>query len=96
MIDIADFAVAFAQLYGPHMIASARGIACRAVAPAGRGGVISAFQLPGGVWAWNAMIGQWCGDCVLCGPRRKPAGSGRRAENVNRVFERHACRASSI
>jgi aldehyde dehydrogenase (NAD+) len=36
--------------------------------PLGVVGVISAFNFPVAVWAWNAMIAAICGDCVLWKP----------------------------
>ena len=36
--------------------------------PLGIVGVISAFNFPVAVWAWNAMIAAVCGDCVFWRP----------------------------
>ena len=36
--------------------------------PLGTIGVITAFNFPAAVWAWNAMIAAVCGDAVLWKP----------------------------
>lgn len=69
-IDICDFAVGLSrQLYG-------RTIACERPGhrlaeywhPLGPVGVITAFNFPVAVWAWNAMIGLVCGDPIVWKP----------------------------
>lgn len=73
MIDICDFAVGLGrQLYG-KTIASERP-AHRLTElwhPLGPIGVISAFNFPVAVWAWNAMIGLVCGDPIVWKPSEK-------------------------
>lgn len=67
MIDICDFAVGLSrQLYG-HTIASERpGHALREVwHPLGVVGVITAFNFPTAVWAWNTALALVCGDSVI-------------------------------
>ncbi|MBL9028545.1 MAG: aldehyde dehydrogenase family protein [Myxococcales bacterium] len=70
MIDICDFAVGLSrQLYG-LTIASERP-AHRMMEqwhPAGVVGVITAFNFPVAVWAWNAAIAAVCGDVVVWKP----------------------------
>ena len=72
MIDIADFAVGLSrQLYGLTMHSERPGHRMyEQWHPLGVVGVISAFNFPVAVWAWNAMIAAVCGDCVLWRPRR--------------------------
>ncbi len=73
MIDICDFAVGLSrQLYG-LTIASER-LAHRLSEqwhPLGPVGVISAFNFPVAVWAWNAMIALVCGDTLVWKPSEK-------------------------
>jgi aldehyde dehydrogenase (NAD+) len=52
--------------------------------------VISAFNFPVAVWAWNAMIAAVCGDCVLWRPSSEtPLAAVAVQHIVNRVFHRH-------
>ena len=73
MIDICDFAVGQSrQLYGLS-IASERP-AHRLTEqwhPLGPIGVISAFNFPVAVWAWNSMLALACGDPVVWKPSEK-------------------------
>ena len=73
MIDICDFAVGLSrQLYG-LTIASERP-AHRMMEtwhPLGVCGVISAFNFPVAVWAWNAALALVCGDPVVWKPSEK-------------------------
>ncbi len=73
MIDICDFAVGLSrQLYG-KTIASERPLH-RLVEywhPLGPIGVITAFNFPVAVWAWNAAIALVCGDPVVWKPSEK-------------------------
>jgi L-aminoadipate-semialdehyde dehydrogenase len=73
MIDIADFAVGLSrQLYG-LTIASERRRHRLAEQwhPLGPVGVITAFNFPVAVWAWNAMLALVCGDSVIFKPSPK-------------------------
>jgi len=69
-IDIADFAVGQSRmLYGLSMHSERPAHAMREQwHPLGVVGVISAFNFPMAVWAWNAMIALVCGDAVLWKP----------------------------
>src|SRR4051812_4982146 len=73
MIDICDFAVGLSrQLYG-LTIASERP-AHRMMEqwhPLGAVGIITAFNFPVAVWAWNAMIALVCGDALVWKPSEK-------------------------
>lgn len=73
MIDICDFAVGQArQLYGSTMHSErARHRMYDQYHPLGVVGVISAFNFPVAVWAWNAMIALVCGDVVVWKPSSK-------------------------
>lgn len=69
-IDIADFAVGLSrQLYG-LTIASERPEhrMMEQWHPLGPIGVITAFNFPVAVWAWNAMVAAVCGDTVVWKP----------------------------
>jgi len=69
-IDIADFAIGLSrQLYGLTMPSERPGHAMREQwLPLGPIGVISAFNFPNAVWAWNAMLAAVCGDTVVWKP----------------------------
>lgn len=70
VIDIADFAVGLSrQLYGLTMH-SERPFhrMYEQWHPLGPVGVITAFNFPAAVWAWNAMIAAVCGDPVIWKP----------------------------
>ena len=73
MIDICDFAVGLSrQLYG-LTITSERPEhrMMEQWHPAGVVGVISAFNFPVAVWAWNAALALVCGDAVVWKPSEK-------------------------
>ena len=69
-IDIADFAVGQSRmLYGLSMHSERPGHAMREQwHPLGAIGVITAFNFPMAVWAWNAMIAYACGDACVWKP----------------------------
>jgi aldehyde dehydrogenase (NAD+) len=57
--------------------------------PLGIVGVISAFNFPVAVWAWNAMIAAVCGDCVLWRPSSETPLTAIATQKIcNRVLER--------
>lgn len=73
MIDICDFAVGLSrQLYG-KTIASERPLhrLTEQWHPLGPVGVVTAFNFPVAVWAWNAMIALVCGDTLVWKPSEK-------------------------
>ncbi len=72
-IDIADFAVGLSrQLYGLTMPSERPMHSMRETwHPLGTIGVITAFNFPAAVWAWNAMLALVCGDACLWKPSRK-------------------------
>jgi len=72
-IDMCDFSVGLSrQLYG-LTIASERPMhrMMEQWHPLGPIGVITAFNFPVAVWAWNAMLGLVCGDPVVWKPSEK-------------------------
>ena len=73
MIDIADFAVGLSrQLYGLTIASERRAIGMMEQwHPLGPVGVITAFNFPVAVWAWNAMLALVCGDPVVWKPSEK-------------------------
>jgi len=92
MIDVADFAVGLSrQLYGLTMHSERPGHRMyEQWHPLGIAGVISAFNFPVAVWAWNAMIAAVCGDCVLWKPSSDTPLTAVAVQKIcNRVFERH-------
>ena len=73
MIDICDFACGLSrQLYGKSMV-SERPLhrLTEQWHPLGPIGVISAFNFPVAVWAWNAAIALVCGDPIIWKPSEK-------------------------
>ena len=70
MIDVCDFAVGLSrQLYGLTMPSERpRHRMYEQWHPLGPIGVITAFNFPVAVWAWNACIGAVCGDSVVWKP----------------------------
>ncbi|PZQ46061.1 MAG: aldehyde dehydrogenase family protein [Micavibrio aeruginosavorus] len=73
MIDICDFAVGLSrQLYGLTIASERPGHHMREQwQPLGPVGVITAFNFPVAVWAWNACLAIACGDPVIWKPSEK-------------------------
>ncbi len=69
-IDIADFAVGLSrQLYGSTMHSERPSHRMyEQWHPLGIVGVITAFNFPAAVWAWNSMLAAICGDSVIWKP----------------------------
>ena len=95
MIDICDFAVGLSrQLYG--LVIPSERPEHRLLEqwhPAGVVGVISAFNFPVAVWAWNAALAFVCGDAVVWKPSEKTPLT---AIAVQAVFERAAGRFGGV
>jgi aldehyde dehydrogenase (NAD+) len=92
MIDIADFAVGLSrQLYGKTMHSERPGHRMyEQWHPAGPVGVISAFNFPVAVWAWNACIALVCGDPVIWKPSRATPLTAIAVTRIcNEVLEAH-------
>ncbi|MCB9229058.1 MAG: aldehyde dehydrogenase family protein [Deltaproteobacteria bacterium] len=73
MIDICDFAVGLSrQLYGLTMHSERPGHRMyEQWHPLGVAGIITAFNFPVAVWAWNAMVASVCGDVTIWKPSEK-------------------------
>jgi aldehyde dehydrogenase (NAD+) len=94
MIDMCDFAVGLSrQLYG-LTIASER-VRHRMIEqwqPLGPVGIITAFNFPVAVWAWNAMIAAVCGDTMIWKPSpRTPLTAFAVHRIVDSVAEANGC-----
>jgi L-aminoadipate-semialdehyde dehydrogenase len=73
MIDMADFAVGLSrQLYGLTMASERpQHRMYEQWHPLGPLGIITAFNFPVAVWAWNAMLAAVCGDICIWKPSSK-------------------------
>jgi aldehyde dehydrogenase (NAD+) len=91
MIDICDFAVGLSrQLYGLTIASERPGHRMMETwHPLGVVGVISAFNFPAAVWAWNFALAIVCGDSVVWKPSEKTPLT---ALACQAVFERAAQR----
>ncbi len=95
MIDICDFAVGLSrQLYGLTIASERPGHHMRETwHPLGVVGVISAFNFPVAVWAWNTALALVCGNAVIWKPSEKtpltgpglPGAVRARAEEIQRA-----------
>ncbi|MCZ6698479.1 MAG: aldehyde dehydrogenase family protein, partial [Planctomycetota bacterium] len=94
MIDICDFAVGLSrQLYGLTMHSERPGHRMyEQWHPLGVVGVISAFNFPVAVWAWNAALSAVCGNATLWKPSSKTPLS---AIATTKIAER-VCRACDV
>ena len=74
MIDICDFAVGLSrQLHGLTIASERPGHRMMETwHPMGVVGVISAFNFPVAVWAWNTALALVCGNAVAWKPSEKP------------------------
>lgn len=92
MIDIADFAVGLSrQLYGKTMPSERQNHRLMEQwHPLGIIGVITAFNFPIAVWAWNAFIAGVCGNVVIWKPSLKTPFCALAVQQIcNRVLARH-------
>jgi aldehyde dehydrogenase (NAD+) len=89
MIDICDFATGLSrQLYGLTIASERPGHRMMETwHPLGVTGVISAFNFPVAVWAWNAALALVCGNPVVWKPSEKTPLT---ALAVQAIFERAA------
>lgn len=73
MIDMADYAVGLSRMFSGQTLASERPKhrLMEQWHPLGLVGVISAFNFPVAVWAWNAFIAAVCGNITIWKPARK-------------------------
>ncbi len=94
MIDICDFAVGLSrQLYGKTMPSERPEHRIQEQwHPLGTIGIISAFNFPVAVYAWNAALAAVCGDTMIWKPSSKaPLCAVAVQKIVNRVAKRHDC-----
>src|SRR5204863_10049520 len=91
MIDICDFAVGLSrQLYGKTIASERPGHRLvESWHPLGPVAVITAFNFPVAVWAWNAAIALVCGDPVIWKPSEKTPLT---ALECQRLFDRALAR----
>jgi aldehyde dehydrogenase (NAD+) len=92
MIDIADFAVGQSRmLYGLSMHSERpQHRMSEQWHPLGVIGIISAFNFPVAVWAWNACLGAICGNACIWKPSPKTPLSALAVQHLcNRVMEAH-------
>jgi aldehyde dehydrogenase (NAD+) len=94
MIDICDFAVGLSrQLYGLTIASERPGHRMMETwHPLGPAAVISAFNFPVAVWAWNAALAWVCGDPVVWKPSEKTPLT---ALACQRLFARAVARAKA-
>ncbi|WP_168224950.1 aldehyde dehydrogenase family protein [Azoarcus sp. DD4] len=73
MIDICEFAAGLSrQLHGLTITSERPGHRIQELwHPAGVVGIISAFNFPAAVWAWNAALAWVCGDTVVWKPSER-------------------------
>jgi aldehyde dehydrogenase (NAD+) len=94
MIDICDFAVGLSrQLHGLTMHSERPGHRMyEQYHPLGIVGIISAFNFPVAVWAWNSMLAWVCGDVCIWKPSEKTPLTAIACQNiVNKVFKKNNC-----
>jgi aldehyde dehydrogenase (NAD+) len=94
MIDICDFAVGLSrQLYGLAMHSERTSHRMyEQWHPIGPVGVITAFNFPVAVWAWNAAIAAVCGDPVIWKPSHKTPLAAIAVQRIcEQVMEAHRC-----
>jgi aldehyde dehydrogenase (NAD+) len=92
MIDICDFAVGLSrQLHGLTMHSERPDHRMyEQYHPLGVVGVISAFNFPVAVWAWNAMLAWVCGDVCIWKPSEKTPLCSIACQNiVAKVFKKN-------
>jgi aldehyde dehydrogenase (NAD+) len=92
MIDICDFAVGLSrQLYGLTMHSERPGHRMYEQWHAlGIVGIISAFNFPVAVWAWNTALAWVCGDVCLWKPSEKAPLSAIACQHiVGKIFAQH-------
>ena len=84
MIDICDFAVGLSrQLYGLTIASERPGHRMMEQwHPLGVVGVITAFNFPVAVWAWNAMLALVCGDTIVWKPSEKTPLTAVACQNI--------------
>jgi len=95
MIDVCDFAVGLSrQLYGLTMHSERnRHRMYEQWHPLGPIGIVTAFNFPVAVWAWNAAIAAVCGDTMIWKPSSQTPLTAVAVQNIcHRVMERNGLR----
>ncbi|MDA7978881.1 MAG: aldehyde dehydrogenase family protein [Pirellulales bacterium] len=95
MIDMCDFAVGLSrQLYGLTIASERpRHRMFEQWHPLGPVGIITAFNFPVAVWAWNAMLAGVCGNTMIWKPSpQTPLTAVAVQHIVNEVADKHDCR----
>jgi aldehyde dehydrogenase (NAD+) len=93
MIDICDFAVGLSrQLYGLSMHSErSEHRMYEQWHPLGPIGIVTAFNFPVAVWAWNSAIAAVCGDTMIWKPSSKTPLTAVAVQNIaNRVMQRNS------
>jgi len=93
MIDICDFAVGLSrQLYGLSMHSERfEHRMYEQWHPLGPIGIVTAFNFPVAVWAWNSAIAAVCGDTMIWKPSSKTPLTAVAVQNIaNRVMQRNS------
>jgi aldehyde dehydrogenase (NAD+) len=94
MIDVCDFAVGLSrQLYGLAMHSERpHHRMYEQWHPLGPIGIVTAFNFPVAVWAWNAAIAAVCGDTMIWKPSSKTPLTAVAVQNIaNRVMAKNGC-----
>jgi aldehyde dehydrogenase (NAD+) len=94
MIDICDFAVGLSrQLCGSTMHSERPGHRMYdQYHPLGPTGIISAFNFPVAVWAWNAALAAVCGNTMIWKPSpRTPLTAIAVQKLCNQIMQKHQC-----
>ncbi|MCX6645103.1 MAG: aldehyde dehydrogenase family protein [bacterium] len=92
--DICDFAVGLSrQLYGLTMHSERPGHRMyEQWHPLGTIGIISAFNFPVAVWAWNAALAAACGDTMLWKPSSETPLTAIAVQNIcNKIMKENDC-----
>ena len=94
MIDICDFAVGLSrQLYGLTIASERpRHRMMEQWQPLGVIGVITSFNFPIAVWAWNSALAAVCGNAVLW----KPSGQTPLTAVATTLIAERVCRANNV
>jgi aldehyde dehydrogenase (NAD+) len=95
MIDMCDFAVGLSRQLHGLTIASERERhrMLEQWHPLGPVGIITAFNFPVAVWAWNAALAAVCGDTMIWKPSPETPLTAVAVQHlVNRVTEKNGCK----
>lgn len=99
MIDICDFAVGLSRQLTGLTIATERADhrMMETWHPLGVVGIISAFNFPVAVWAWNAALALVCGDSILWKPSEKAPLSALATQSLlNRAIAKYRANGADV